>query len=264
MTKRKMLNVSTEKKRDVMPSWSNVVNGSVGTEGLGGATITGTGNYHFLWSPTARGSTTAQGIRGSKFYEQLRTSVSVYMVGVKETIRIGTNGPVGWHWRRICFTMKGEDLYTGDRESFDLSTSPIARITSDGMKRALLYSEPALQTRGIIFKGNQNVDWTDVITAPLDTNTITPMYDKVTHIKSGNIAGHTRIVKLWHPMRKNINYNEEQNGSSMNESFYSVTGRKGMGDYYIADFFKSDIILGDQENSNLYFEPSATVYWHER
>lgn len=259
------MNVSAEKKRDVMPAWTNIVSGSPGTEGLGGATLTGTGNFSIVWSPTLRGSTFASGLRGSKFYEQLRTSVTTYAVGVKETIRIGTNGPIGWHWRRICFTMKGEDLYTGDRDAFDLSSSLVARITSDGMKRAVLFSEPALQTRNIIFKGNQNVDWTDVITAPLDTNRITPVYDRTTHIKSGNQSGKTRIVRLWHPMGKNIVYNEDQNGQDTPESFYSVTGRAGMGDYYICDFFKSDFILGEEAtNSSLYFEPAATYYWHER
>lgn len=264
MTKRRMLNVSSEKKRDVMPAWSNIVDGGPGTEGLGGATFTGVANFHCVWSPTARGSTFATGLRGSKFYEQLRTSVTTYAVGVKETIRIGTNGPVGWHWRRVCFTMKGEELYTGDREDFDLSNSPVARITSDGMKRAVLFSEGALQTRGIIFKGNQNVDWTDVITAPLDTNRITPLFDRVTHIKSGNQSGSTRIVKLWHPMGKNIVYSEDQNGQDTPESFYSVTGKAGMGDYYIVDFFRSDTILGETGSSSLYFEPAATYYWHER
>lgn len=259
-----MLNVSSEKKRDVMPCWTNIVNGAPGTEGLAGATLVGTANYMIVWSPTARGSTFATGARGSKFYEQLRTSVTTYAVGVKETIRIGTNGPVGWHWRRICFTMKGEDLYSGDRDTFDLSNSPVARITSDGMKRAVLISEAALQTRGVIFKGNQNVDWTDVITAQLDTNRITPVYDQVRHIKSGNIAGQTRIIKVWHPMDKNIVYNEDQNGQDTPESFYSVTGKAGMGDYYIVDFFKSDLVQGDTTNSNLYFEPQATYYWHER
>jgi len=264
MTKRKMLNVSSEKKRDVMPSWSNYISGVPSTEGLSGATFTGIQNFMVVWSPTARGSTFASGLRGSKFYEQLRTSVSTYAVGVKETIRIGTTGPVGWHWRRICFTMKGEDLYTGDRDTFDLSDSPVAREVSDGMKRAVLVSEDALDTRNVIFKGQQNVDWTDVITAPIDTGRITPLYDKTRYIKSGNNAGQTRIVNLWHPMRKNIIYKEDQNGDSTNESYYSVEGKPGMGDYYICDFFRSAFILGEPTDTNLYFEPTATYYWHER
>jgi len=260
-----MLNISSEKKRDVMPPWSNIQSGEPGTEGPVGATFTGTNNYSVVWSPTARGSTASSGLRGSKFYEQLRTAVTTYAVGVKETIRIATSGAVGWHWRRICFTMKGEDLYLGDRDSFDLSTSPVARLVSDGMKRALIYAEPALDTRGVIFKGNQNVDWTDVMTAPVDTSKITVQYDRTRHIKSGNAAGQTLITKLWHPMKKNIVYDEDQNGEAMTESFYSVGGKPGMGDYYIVDFFQSDFILGESEPQNsLYFEPTATYYWHER
>lgn len=260
-----MLNISAEKKRDVMPAWTNYSTGVIGTEGQTGARFTGTNNFMVVWSPTARGSTFSSGLRGSKYYEQLRTSVTTYAVGVKETIRIGTTGSVGWHWRRICFTQKGEDQYTGDRDTFTLADSPVAREVSDGMKRAVLVSEDALRTRSVIFKGAQNVDWTDVITAPLDTSQISVMYDKTRYLKSGNDAGQTRIVNIWHPMRKNIVYNEDQNGESLNESFYSVHGKPGMGDYYIVDFFRSAFIQGEAtSNSDLYFEPSATYYWHER
>jgi hypothetical protein len=162
--------------------------------------------------------------------------------------------------------MKGEDLYTGDRSTFDLSDSPVARITSDGMKRAVLLSEDALQTRAIIFKGAQNVDWADVTTAPIDTNRIRPMYDRRMHIKSNNAAGTSIVKRIFHPMRKNLVYNEDENGESMVESYYSVEGRAGMGDYYIADFFEHDEqgINSDVDPSNLLFDPQATYYWHER
>lgn len=246
-----------------MLAWSNISAGGTG-ESVGGATMTGQQSYCIVWSPTARGATTSTGTTGSKYFEQLRTAVTTYCVGVSETINLSTTSAQGWHWRRICFTMKGDELYSGDRDTFDLSDSPVARITSDGMKRAVLLSEDALRTRTVIFKGAQNVDWDDPMTASIDTNRIRPLYDRRVHIQSRNNAGTTMIKRLYHKMGHNLVYNEDENGQSMTESFYSVEGKAGMGDYYIVDFFQADPNSTGSTPSNLYFDPQATYYWHER
>uniref|UniRef100_A0AAU6S5A3 Capsid protein n=1 Tax=Myotis capaccinii feces associated gemycircularvirus TaxID=3139979 RepID=A0AAU6S5A3_9VIRU len=263
MTRRKVLNASTIKKRDTMLCWTNT-NG--GTETVGPALFSATSGQHFavVWSPTCRGSTSSGGLRGSKFFVQNRTASTTYAVGVSERIKIQTTQGSGWHWRRICFTLKGDTLYTGRRATFTLSDSPVARITSDGLKRAVLLSEDALRTRSVIFKGAQNVDWSDPMLAPIDTNRITPLYDRTFKIQSQNESGRTLVKKLWHPMRRNIVYDEDENGEAMTESFYSVEGKAGMGDYYIADFFTSDATAADSSPSSLLFNPQATYYWHER
>lgn len=260
-----ILNTSSIKKRDTMLAWTNSSPAGI-SEGPGAAVFVPSTTYCIVWSPTARGSSNSSGVRGSKFFEQIRTAVSTYCVGVAETIQLSTSGPTGWYWRRICFTMKGESLYVNDRGTYDLSNSPVARITSDGMKRAVLVSEAALDTRAVIFKGQQNVDWADVTLAPLDTNRIRPLYDRRVHVKSNNNAGTTMVKRIFHPMRKNLVYNEDENGEDVSESFYSVEGRAGMGDYYIVDFFQADAqgVESSVTPSNLLFEPQATFYWHER
>lgn len=263
LNRRAILNASTIKKRDTMKAWTNTLGGQ---EVPGGATFTQAGlNHCIVWSPTCRGSTTSGGVRQTKFYEQTRTSALTYCVGVAETIRISTSGPGGWFWRRICFTAKGDEMYSEDRRVFTLSNSPVARITSDGVQRACLVSDNVMRIREFIFRGRQQVDWFDVMTAPIDNNNVRPLYDKRTHIKSNNSAGHTTIRRLYHKMGHNLRYDEEEDGESMTEAYYAVEGRIGMGDYYIVDFFVADHEAEDTTPTpTLRFVPEATYYWHER
>ncbi|AVK87310.1 putative capsid protein [Termite associated circular virus 2] len=269
MSRRKILNISSEKKKDTMLTWTNL-QGSVGVETPGPAKLAPPSpdnlmtEYCVVFSPTHRGATFSSGSHGSKYYKQLRTSSLCYWRGIREVVTLKTDGPGAWEWRRICFTMKGEDLYTGDRYSFDLGTSPVARITSDGMKRAFFSSENALRTRDAIFDGNRNVDWADVITAKVDTELITPLYDRRMLIRSGNEAGTVRIKKCWHAMNKNLQYDDDENGESMLERYYSTEGKPGMGDYYIVDLFQAVVPQQNVTPTNLYVNIEATAYWHER
>ena len=63
-------------------------------------------------------------------------------------------------------------------------------------------------------------------------------------------------------MHHNIVYDGEQSGESMVDSATSVTGRPGMGNYYIVDIFRK---YGVNDNDFiLTFTPEATFYWHEK
>ena len=63
-------------------------------------------------------------------------------------------------------------------------------------------------------------------------------------------------------MESNLAYREEQQGETMTESAVSVTGRVGMGNYYVIDMFRKHGNNDDQ--STLTFTPEATFFWHEK
>ena len=63
-------------------------------------------------------------------------------------------------------------------------------------------------------------------------------------------------------MNKNIYYEDEELGSVMNESPFSVENKQGMGDYYICDIFQSN--RGATSADDLTFNPQGRYYWHEK
>ena len=75
--------------------------------------------------------------------------------------------------------------------------------------RAAIYS--------ILFKGaGGGIDWTTshpgLLNAKVDTTRVNLKYDKVRRITSGNDAGVIKRFKMWHPMRKNLRYDEDEEG----------------------------------------------------
>jgi len=242
-----------------MLSYSDVL--TPGTFVQGGATLTaGTGTFYtFTWIATARPAENFTGTKGTKVDVSTRTNQTIFARGLKERIRIETQGGVGWQWRRICFTMKGDAIVGGNS---DPTTSEFFRITSNGMVR-LVHQDPDASTIERVFRGQQTEDWANVMNAQVDTRNITVKYDRVRTIQSGNESGVNRFYNLWHAMNKNILYEDEESGDSMFTSPLSAESRAGMGDYYVVDFFQANAgSVGGQDD--LIFEPQATFYWHEK
>lgn len=186
----------------------------------------------------------------------LRTSESIFAVGLKERIRLETNNAAPWQWRRICFTSK-DDFAEGDPD-----TSNYFRRTSNGMVRLLRAQQTPEYLNDELFEGERNVDWLSAITAPLSRKNFSIRYDKTRVLRSGNNSGLTHTFNMWHGMRKNIVYAGEQTGESMVDSAVSVTGKPGMGNYYVMDIFVKHGVNDDQ--STLTFTPESTFYWHEK
>lgn len=212
--------------------------------------------FFFIWNATARPGEYSDSTRGSKYDTSLRTSESIYAKGLKERLTLETNNAAPWEWRRICFTSK--DSFG----STDPDTATLFRRTSNGMVR--LVSAQALPTylNDQLFDGQRNQDWLSAITAPVSTKHFTIRYDKTRVIKSTNNAGTIRNYNLWHSMEKNIVYAGEQEGETMVDESTSVTGKAGMGNYYVVDIFRKHGVNDDQ--STLTFTPEATFYWHEK
>ncbi|AYP28710.1 MAG: capsid protein [Gemykibivirus turti1] len=261
---RSILNKTSQKKRDHMLSYSNTAyDNPFSTDYFPGGAIMRRplgvelpSEFTFIWNATGRPAENSTGQRGSKTDISLRTSESIFAVGLKERIQLETNNAASWEWRRICFTSKD------DFGQADADTSDFFRRTSNGMVRLVSAQATPTYLNDQLFEGQRNSDWLSAITAPVSRKHFSIRYDRTRVIKSYNNAGLVHTYKMWHPMRKNIVYDGEQDGEKMIDSGVSVTGRAGMGNYYVVDIFRKHGINDDQ--STLTFTPEASFYWHEK
>lgn len=227
--------------------------------------VNGATNAMLVWSPTAMDLNATASVRNPA----MRTSSVIYAKGVSEHLRIQTSSGIPWFHRRVCICTRG----TSPLNSSIPGGAPITPYgpqldTSNGIQRLLfnLYINGSQQQidaiLGLIFKGQQNVDWTDVITAPLDGTRVDVKFDKTWTMQSGNNNGIVRERKLWHPMNKNLYYDEDENGEVESSVLFSTDSKRGMGDYYVIDFFNSG--EGGSTTDLLQMQPSSTMYWHEK
>lgn len=227
--------------------------------------VNGLTNGMLVWCPTAMDLNSAATTRNPA----QRTSSTIYAKGLSEKLRIQTSSGVPWFHRRICLCVRGITALNVQQPT----PTPVQPYnpyldTSNGIQRLLfnLFINGS-QTQidailGLIFKGQQNVDWTDIITAPLDTTRVDVKFDKTWTLQSGNSNGVVRERKLWHPMNKNLYYDEDENGEVESSTFFSTDSKRGMGDYYVIDFFVAG--AGGSTSDLLQMFPSSTMYWHEK
>jgi len=266
MSTKAILNKTSRKKRDTMLTVSNTSStGAFQELKTGPLIIAGNSNAAVLWLATARDFDRDGGLNTITDLAA-RTSTTCYMRGLSETLRIQTNSPVPWIHRRICFTFKGDRLYQPYQG--DTIGTPWQDTQGPGMRRQWqnmsvtgangIYA--ALIT--VLFRGVADVDWNDVMTAHIDTTRITLKYDKVRTYQSGNQNGFVRSVKHWHPMNKNLVYDDDESGQSHTTKYVSVDSKAGMGDYYVVDFFAPG---GTRTAGDLLSVNSETsLYWHEK
>lgn len=256
-----ILNASSTKKRDTMLTVSRL--------GYGGSAIRqplvnagkptgadGVTNVS-LWTATARtmgdNSTTPL-----KAFSAARSATTCYMRGLSETVEINTNSGAMWEWRRICFCAKipavainyNDTTYGYARYWLSLSAS---NATGDQTQYQ--------NTRDLLFKGQNNIDYDNIMTASIDTSHVDLKYDKTRRIASGNTLGNLRRFKLWHPMNRNLVYDDDENGTAISSSAVSVRSKPGMGDYHVLDLFKCQT---QNAGDTLSVASTATLYWHEK
>ncbi|AXB22619.1 capsid protein [Alces alces faeces associated genomovirus MP43] len=277
MSTRKILNITATKKRDTMMAWTN----SSPSSQFGGATYTNNAAVIngsapdstaqvFLWNATARDNSTSYSAAnpptGSIFNTSTRTSSNPYMVGLAESIEIQCNTGMPWQWRRICFTMKGPSLVpTSTASGAVFSTSA---ESSNGWLRMMNQvggnpgQNPMYNLMVPLFRGQVGADWIDPMTAATDNSRVTIKYDKTITLSSGNEDGFIRTYKRWHPMKSTLVYDDDEQGGSKTVNIQSVSGKAGMGDYYVMDMFRAR--QGSAVADQLTVRPTATLYWHEK
>jgi len=270
MTRKRILNISSEKKRDKMMTFTNTTASSQAGGTVYATTpaiITGGSAipYVAVYCATARDNVTVSGggAKGTKFDASTRTASLCYMVGLKECIEIQVADGLPWQWRRICFTFKGSQTLNGNLPGPSATFSP-ALLTSSGYVRVLNGLTQSQQNNifALLFQGSLNADWADPLTAKVDTERVGLKYDKVCTVASGNEQGVIRKYNRWHPMRKNLMYDEDELGGITSGVAYSVNSRIGMGDYWVVDIIKPRV--GSSSSNQLLFNCESTLYWHEK
>lgn len=247
MSRKRILNLTTRKKRDTMIQWN-------GTDTTATSILATATPCVMPWIPTARNLDPSSLV----FNEAARSSTSTFMRGLQENMVIATNDGTPWEIRVVAFT------YKGDRLLADTGTSYYTKIALNAMVRqALPYTLGTVPTlRSVLFRGATAIDWNDPIIAPLDTENLKICMDKRFSVKSGNNSGTYVRKKMWHPMNRTLKYNDDEDGESTDPSFLSTLGRPGMGDYYVC------VIVSPQGNplpsSAIKFEFNSTLYWHEK
>lgn len=234
----------------------------------GGSTNANFLNGFVLFTPTARDLSLLAGGAGSVGQEAMRTSTTCYMRGLSENIRVQTSTQTPWLWRRICFASR-DPTFRGYAGGDTPTTTNFNWVeTSNGYARSAINltvnAAPVTQANieGLLFRGRQGVDWIDAIVAPLDTRRVDVKYDKTFKLHSGNGSGYYSEKKLWHPMNKNLVYDDDENGEVEDTIVWSVTDKRGMGDYHIIDMFSC--LLGGTSTDQLAVNYNSSIYWHEK
>nr|QCX29436.1 capsid protein [Plant associated genomovirus 9] len=267
MSKKSVLNTTSRKKRNGMLTWSNTTNtGASTTVGQQNVFVNAAVGGLFLWCPTAMSLDAASVIPN----RASRTASTCYMRGLSEHLRIQTSSGVPWFHRRICFTIRGSDPF--DEYAPD-DPAPTQRQfpyidTSNGIERLFFNANINSMNNtvgrwvSILFKGVIQKDWNDYIVAPVDTTRVTLKFDKTWTLQSGNSNGVVRERKLWHPMNKNLIYDDDENGDVQTPFYHSTTAKGGMGDYYVMDFIQSG--AGGTSSDIMQITANSSLYWHEK
>lgn len=274
MSKKRILNASSRKKRDGMLPLTNTNTSGTPTNVFSGqqafvnANLTPNAGCQalFLWNATARTSDYTS--NNSVIQASARTSQTCYVRGLGEHVRIQTSSGLPWFYRRIVFRIKIAGFPVSEGAAMIPPADYYQDTNSIGMRR-LLYNFIAANTpntlsniQSYLFKGRGGADWNEMIIAPIDTTQVDLMYDKTFTLKSGNAIGTVREFKHWHPCNKNIVYDDDEDGAEMDPSYYSVLGKQGMGNLYVADIFSCG--QGGTATDILSFNCNSTLYWHEK
>lgn len=269
MSRRRVLDVTSTKKRDTMlaVTYSTDTGTTVNTRRIAGTTVNGQDGGFFIFCPTARDLITSQGSAAGPAQQAARTSQFTYMKGYSERLRIQTNTGAAWFHRRICFCTRSS-VFNTSLGTPTVSVTPYTDDTTRGMARLWLNSANnnaaayLTAVQGLLFKGRRDLDWNDLITAPVDTARVDLKFDRTFTHRSGNANGMVKELKLWHPMNKGLVYDDDEAGDLEDTSYLSVNDKRGMGDYYIVDIIQST--LPNAASDLLNINNTSTLYWHEK
>lgn len=273
MSRKRILNVTSRKKRDTMQSVSNTNPASGATAAISNnpGTVNGANQGFFVYCPTARDLSLFNGNVGAVAQEATRTSTTCYYRGLSENIRVQTSSSQPWIWRRICFKYRAYSIgfYAPSASDTPLQNqnSPYYE-NSNGMNRLWLnqnvngVGNTIAVEYGLLFKGQRFTDWSDPITAATDSRRLDICYDRTRVIQSGNANGVIRDFKMWHPMNKNLVYDDDESGDVENQSPWSVGDKRGMGDYFVVDIVSGG--AGATSTDLIQFNSNASLYWHEK
>lgn len=272
MSKRSLTNAMAKKKRDTYLSaaapGSNPDPASVVNRGqsitLNQGTVLGTQRIHFtLYNATHRFL-----VPNNYAYAASRTATRTYAVGLKEVYRLIPNTNEVWWHRRVVFSYKSALGPTSIQQDLGVqasaaavTTRPFRDLSGETLSNGP-YSTLAAQAYSYMFKGTSGVDWGDPMRAPIDTARINLHSDTFRKISSGNDVSNPRLARHYTRINRSVVYDDEENGTDVIPSPFSVDSKPGIGNIFVADFFHCPA-PGDPESS-LEVSSSSTYYWHEK
>lgn len=271
MTKKRILDVTSRKKRNGMLTLSNTTatgtRSSIATQPL---VALGNATTRTLFCMTAQDLVSGAGGPDSTItQEAARTATTTYSVGFSETLRMTSSTDIPWFHRRIVFASKSDLFLNYSPADVPQDVSPYIHFDGPQGQQRLMFNlginASANTINGIdevVFKGASGVDWNDVIVAPLDTRRIDVMYDRTFTLRSGNSRGTTKERKFWHPVYKNVVYNDDESGITEPSSRFSVRDKRGAGDIYVYDLYQSTNFGTNTDMLQVY--GNSTYYWHEK
>jgi len=267
---KKIMAVSRRKKLDTMLPYTKASPyDDVGNPG--GVSFTTSARIHaFGFVATGRSLAANSTNRGIISDDATRTATETYMKSYTERIymHLETNDPV--RWRRICFTWKGPSLFTANLASGGTGAEGSLILgNNDGFHRAITTLFPSsgdsnviwLQFLDIMFLGQFNADWSDIMSAPLDRRRINVKSDYTTILQSKNDTGTFKQLRRSYRLSSTLIYNDDEQGGGKLETFYSSLQKRSMGDFYIIDLFDFGEGL---EGQSVHFTPEAQLRWTER
>lgn len=258
MTNRRILNLTSRKKRDNMPPTSIQDDPTmIDTPGVP-KTLSGGSIYGFLFSPSARNHSWTE---GSDTYARQRTDT--FCKGYAERITFETSSAANWLWRRIVFATKDDFYQAFPNATLELNAGTEGYVrTMWNFLGADASADPARNAlEEMLFQGTSGNDWNDRFVAKVDTRRVTVMQDFTRRLQSNNARGVYHHVKTWVPVNKRLVYDEDENADSKEQSVWSTRGKLGIGNLFIYDAI---ICAGGTEDDELEFNPQGTYYWHER
>lgn len=238
--KKRVLSIASRKKYDTMRSG--------GTDGVIDVTFNDAQMAILAWSPTTIP------------YNQIehapahRNSQEIFFVGVKE--RLDPYAVFPFVWRRVVF-------WTHQRfEQF----RTIEGLGGTRFRLGVTYGVSdlsAFDIQELMFKGSAGVDWdtTRPIDARLDTQRIRVVSDRKVNFNPNSEQGRYSLFKRWHPIRRKIIYDQQENGDDMTPNYWSTVSPTSSGNLYIVDFFGFPPGLGQGAAARLSIQ--STVYWRE-
>nr|QTE03616.1 MAG: capsid protein [Gemycircularvirus] len=271
-TRRSLTDKMATKKRDIMVSsavtGTNPVPGgaaSLNPIRINGATTnpSASGVHMMMFLPTYRYLQP-----NNAAYIAFRTSSRPYLKGIAETYSFLPNDGSVWYHRRIVVASKF--VFTSDIGASQ-STSAQAGPGANSFRR---FTDLTGQTTGVyqttwdlvqdqLFQGVKQTDWNDQMTAKVDNTRFTVLQDKRYALTSGNAAPRPYFRKHYVKIEKTIVYDDEENGTSISPSPYSVDSKPGIGNVYVFDLFEAPVPI-DTVTSTLSISSTQTLYWHEK
>jgi len=272
MTRRKILDMTSKKKRDTRLLTTNL-------------RITGGGNNEYFPAPAQLNSANGTvisihcptamdrnfaGLQGGGHGEipSYRTQSDVYMKGYSDKYRFTFADGAPWRHRRITFTLKGTALIKYDTASGNPSAQQGLRLYAElnpaGWTRTLNNIAGSAAGSALVtylFKGSNGADWRDIFTAKTDNTSLTIKSDRTRYLKSDNDNVHSSQYGFYDKLESSFYYDDDEDGQNSSDTYNHRLGKPGMGDYYVVDIIEC---VNPAAGVQAQLDISSTLYWHEK